>query len=198
MIYLYIVLAVVTALLLFLLFVPIRFNAAYQNKSYTLEVRVAGIKLDLKRFINKETKKKQQPKPEQSDTEEQKLIKKMTDIYNKVVYIKNVYSASSKAISKGFITQNIEVSICFGTSDAAVTGMLTGAIWALLYELLGLLTILSTVKEHKFNVDSVYDRFVFEPLAQVTFKIRLISAIRILITVLYNLKKYKKAQPAEN
>ncbi len=194
MIYLYIVLAVILALLLFLLFVPIHFDAAYQNKSYTLKLRFAGITFDLKRFINKQTKKKQQPKPEPIEKQEQKLVQKITDIYNKLVYIKNVYSASSKAISKGFITQNIEVSICFGTSDAALTGMLTGAIWALLYELLGLLTILSTVKEHKFNVDSVYDRYAFDVTAKATFKIRLISAIRILITVLYNLKRYKRSE----
>ena len=196
MIYLYIVLAVVAVLLLFLLFVPIRLYAAYQNKSYALKLHFAGITINLKRFINKGLpgNKKQKAKHEPTQMQEKKLAQKITDIYNKVVYIKNVYNASSKAISKGFITQNIEVVISFGTSDAALTGMLTGAMWALLYELLGLLTILSTVKEHKFNVDSVYDRFVFDATAKVTFKIKLISAIRILITVLYNLKKYKKTQ----
>ncbi len=195
MIYLYIVLAVVVLLLLFLLFVPIRLNAAYQNKDYTLEVCVAGIKINLKKFINKGrgTKNKEE-KSEQQEHGEQKLLHKINDIYNKVVYIKNVYNASSKTISKRFITQNIEASICFGTSDAAVTGMLTGAIWALMYELLGLLTILSAVDNHSFNVDSVYDRFALEITAKVTFKIKLVSVIRILITVLYNLKKYKKAQ----
>lgn len=197
MIYLYIVLAVLAALLVFVLLAPIEVHIAYKDKKVIFELTVGGIKLNLNKFINKGTqgkkvKKKRKPKQEHADDREKKLLDKINDTYDKVVYIKNVYNASTKSISKRFIIKNLEADICFGTSDAAVTGILTGAVWALLYEFLGLLTIISTVKKHRFNVDSVYDKFVFDANVDVTFNIRTISGFVILIKVLYNLKKYNK------
>jgi len=35
--------------------------------------------------------------------------------------------------------------------------MVTGVVWSLMYEMLGLLSIVTTVKDHSFNVDAVYD-----------------------------------------
>ena len=193
MIYLYIILGIILALLLFLLFVPIRLHLGYENKNYILQVNIAWITIDLKKFMNKGHKqKKQKPQPKSADEQEKKFVEKINETYKKIVYIKNVYNAGIKTIIKRFITENIEAYISFGMSDAAVTGMVTGAVWALLYELLGLLTIVSTVRNHKFNVDSVYDRFLFEPRFSAAFRITLMGAIIILLRIMYNLKKYKE------
>ena len=199
MIYLYIVLGILIALILFLLFVPLRLHVEYRDKQLELELWILKFKFDLKKLSDKKEKKpkkqhKEQNKKEQSADGDKQLglIQKINNTYKKVVYYKNVYNATSKHISKRFITENIEADINFGFSDAAVTGIVTGVVWGLLYEILGLLTLLSTVRTHKFNVDAVYDRFVFEPSFSATFKIKIASIIAILISVLYNLKKYKE------
>ena len=141
-------------------------------------------------FLGRLNKQKKQSAKNQSTIEEKQLtfIEKINSIYKKIVYLKKVYTASSKTISKGISTQNITADINFGFSDAAVTGMVTGLVWSLLYEFLGLISIITTVQ----NVDAVYDRFVFEAQFSVTLKTRIASVLKILICVLYNLKKYKE------
>jgi hypothetical protein len=190
MIYLYIVSGVVM-LLTALLFVPVRVYMEYGGKQLQLELWVLKFRFNIKNFMNKP---KKQSAKNQSTIEEKQLtfIEKINSIYKKIVYLKKVYTASSKTISKGISTQNITADINFGFSDAAVTGMVTGLVWSLLYEFLGLISIITTVQNHKFNVDAVYDRFVFEAQFSVTLKTRIASVLKILICVLYNLKKYKE------
>lgn len=196
MIYLCIALIVVA----FVLFVPVRAFVSYSYKTdYTLNVKVLGLTADIKKLINQKSKTskhkiKKDELPKSNLSEDEKLLDKISKIYSKVVYFKNVYNASSKTINKHFVTENIEADVAFGTSDAAFTGMLTGAVWALLYEMLGVVSILSTVKTHKFNVDSVYDRCVFDVSAKATFKITVYGALRIAISVIYNLKTKAKFQ----
>ncbi len=191
MILLYIALVFIVA---FVLFVPVRVDVGYQSNDYSLKLKVLGRCFNLKKLLSggNAKKTKTHTQAEQPDEADKKLIQKINDIYLKVSYFKNVYNASSKTINKSFITENIGADISFGTSDAALTGMLTGAVWALCYEALGLLSILSTVKSHKFNVDSVYDRCIFEARAEAVFKITVFGALKIAISVLYNVKKYKK------
>lgn len=197
MIYLYIVLGILFALFMTLLFLPLRIYIEYQNKQIKLEIKFLKLKFDLKKYIDKPKKSKKlkakHNKKGDTDTDKQlTVIQKINNSYKKIVYLKRVYTDSSKTINRGIITENIQVDVYFGFSDAAVTGMVTGLVWSLLYEFLGLISIITTVENHKFNVDSVYDRFIFELGFSVTFKTKIASILKILFSVLYNLNKYKE------
>jgi len=192
MIYLYIVLGII-ALLMVIMLVPLRLHIEYHSRQLQLELWVLKLKFDLNKYLNKPKKVKKQKTPAEGMQDKQLgTIQKINNLYKKIVYLKKVYTASSKTVNKGIVTEKISADINFGFSDAAVTGMVTGVVWSLMYEMLGLLSIVTTVKDHSFNVDAVYDRFVFEPKASITLKTSILNVFKILISVLYNLKKYKE------
>ena len=191
MIYLYIVLGIVL-LLTILLFIPVRVFLEYQSKQVRIELWVLKFKFNVKKLMDKPSKKQSSATQSTDDEKQLTFIQKINSTYKKIVYLKKVYTGSSKTINRGIKTENIKAEINFGFSDAAVTGMVTGLVWSLLYEFLGLLSIITTVQNHKFNVDAVYDRFVFEPRFSVTLKTTIASVMKILICVLYNLKKNKE------
>ena len=199
MIYLYIILGMLLALIVAILFVPIRINIEYQSKKLYIELEVLKCKFDYnkltgnKKRLRKRIKKYILGEIETGDMDEQlTVIQKLNIIYKNIVSLKKVYTDSSKTINSGILTENIEADIYFGFSDAAVTGIVTGLVWSLLYEFLGLISILTTVQNHKFNVDAVYDKFVFEPRISANLKTKIFSLLKILISLSYNLEKYKE------
>ncbi len=194
MIYLYIILAVLLLCVAVLVTVPVKVIADYADGSYSLKVRVFGINIDPSVFAGK-SKHNKKSKPEASpeqDTQDEALFDKINNAIKLVRRIKNVYNDSRHFVSKRFYVDNIYANISFGTWDAALTGIATGALWTLLYDLLGLLTTVATVNHHKFTVDTIYDRSFFDIKAGAVLKFRIIGIAGIALCVLHNLKKYKE------
>ena len=190
MIYLYVALGIVTALTVAAVFLPLGVDVAFSGNKLKLQIVLWKIKFN----ISKRTKPKKQKRTNKknADTREMKAYEKIKSIYQKAQYIKNVYTASSPRIAKNIFAENVSCDITFGTSDAALTGMLTGIVWAVGYEILGIMTLLCTVKEHHFDVDSVYDRYVFEINARINMRTNIAGLLCIAVSVLYNLMKYKR------
>lgn len=195
MVYLYIILAVLLLCVSVLVTVPVKVIADYADGSYSIKVRVFGINIDPSRFAGKSAhrkKPKQQKAQPQQDAQDEALFDKINNAIKLVRRIKNVYNDSRHFVSKRFYADNIYVNISFGTWDAALSGIATGALWTLLYEVLGLLTTVATVNHHKFTVDTVYDRSFFDIKAGAVLKFRIIGIAGIALCVLHNLKKYKE------
>lgn len=196
MMYLYIVHGVLLLTLGVLVTVPIKVIADYADGSYQINIKVFGISMDVeklgKRFSKKHKKPVEAEKPQSEDEQDAALIDKINGACKLVRRIRNVYNDSRHFVSKHFYADNIYVNISFGTWDAALTGIATGAVWALLYDILGLITTVATVNNHKFDVDSVYDRCFFDIKAGAVFKFRIAGIAGIALCVLYNLKKYKE------
>ncbi|MBQ7901827.1 MAG: DUF2953 domain-containing protein [Clostridia bacterium] len=198
MMYLYIILAVILVLLAVIITVPIRLTADYANGSYQLYMKIFGLKFDLSKFASRGKKGKKakndntNPAQQQEADSDKKLMDKISSAYSLVMRIKNVYGSGRHFIVKRLVVENIYVNISFGTFDAALTGIATGAVWSVLYELLGLLTLAATVNNHKFNVDTVYDRSFFDINGGAILKFRIVSAVGILLWLLHNFNKYKE------
>ncbi len=195
MMYLYIVLGILFLALGVLVTVPIKVIADYADGSYRMKIKVFGISTDMEKLGKYFNKKKKPAKDAQPKTEQEQdaaLMDKINNAYKLVRRIANVYNDSRHFVSKRLYVDNIYVNISFGTWDAALTGMATGAVWALLYELMGLLTTVATVNNHKFDVDSIYDRCFFDIKAGAVLKFRIAGIAGIALCILHNLKKYKE------
>ena len=195
MVYLYIILAVLLLCVTVLITVPVRVIADYANGDYNLKVRIFGINIDPSVFAGKskdDKKTKRQKAQPEHEPQDEALFAKINNSIKLVRRIRNVYNDSRHFVSKRFYADNIYVNISFGTWDAALTGIATGALWTLLYEVLGLLTTISTVNHHKFTVDTVYDRSFFDIKAGAVLKFRIIGVAGIAICLFYNLRKYKE------
>ena len=89
------------------------------------------------------------------------------------------------------ISADLTLSLSFGLYDAALTGIATGAVWTLLYELLGLISTIALIEKHSFNVDPVFDKAVFKAEGICIFSFRPVNIIGILIHIL---RKYNKVK----
>ena len=196
MMYLYIILGVLLIALGVVVTVPIRVIADYADGSCRLKIKIFGITVDAERlgrhFTKKRKKNTKAPSPQTEEEQDATLIDKINNACRLVRRIKNVYNDSRHFVSKRFYVDDIYANISFGTWDAALTGIATGAVWAMLYDVLGLLTTVATVNSHKFDVDSVYDRCFFDIRAGAVLKFRIAGIAGIALCVLYNLKKYKE------
>lgn len=196
MMYLYIILGILLLTLGVLFTVPIKITADYADGTYRLKIKILGISADMeklgKSFSKKKKKSTEEAQPVTADEQDAALMDKINNVYKLVCRIRNVYNDSRHFVSKRFYADNIYVNISFGTWDAALTGIATGAMWAMLYEILGFITTVATVNNHKFDVDSVYDRCFFDIKAGAVFKFRIVSVVGIALLILHNLKKYKE------
>lgn len=191
MIYVYAVVAVVFLIIALFLFLPARIQIVLggENKADIKLFFFCGIlKIPLK------PKEKTDNEKNKQDTTEEQKDKKFFDGINNIFRIINIirktYSGSREYVSKR-INADLTVNINFGLYDAALTGIATGAVWALLYELLGLISTVTLIKKHTFNVEPVFDKALFKADGVCIFSFLPVNIIGILIHILKNYKKVK-------
>ena len=189
----YIILAIVILALILLLSSKIKLFFEYKKypgeKLYT-DISIHLGFINLSRFIKA-------PK-------EDKLTQKTKDIFttDKIKnYVKTfkiltkVYSKNRLKIQKSLVIEKVNIHIKFGLFDAMQTGIMTGALWSLLYSALALADSVGTVKKHFFEVAPVYTEPGFISEGRVKLSVRLISAL-ILGVRLYT--TYKKTVKENN
>jgi hypothetical protein len=144
-------------------------------------------------------KKKKHQEYKKTDLEEKEEIRnkksvfeKLYDLYTEFNKVKYTYYYSQDFIRKRITLKNLNVNVFFGMSDAAKTGIATGSIWAILYNMFGLLTKVVTVKNHNFNVEPDYNREKFLFSANGIINFRLVNIISILVFVLIKYIKVSK------
>jgi len=193
MLILYAIIILLTSLLMFLLFAKIKIFFEYKKypgeKLYTdLRISIGFLKLD--KHLNKlisNTSKKADKKSDNKD------IKKKLSNYTKTFKIlKKVYSKNRWYIRKRFNIDKLNLHLKFGLGDAAATGIMTGAIWSLLYSFLALLSQIGTVKKHFFEVAPVYTESGFAFQSSIKLSLRLINIISVVLRLYLTYKKVSK------
>ncbi len=194
MLILCIIIALITLITAILFFTKIKIFFEY--KKYPGEKLYKEIKVSVGFIaLDKFTKKlfQGEPKPGKIKSKKKKNllteIKTYTELFKTV---KKVYSKNRWYIRKALKAENIDFHLKFGLGDAAATGVMTGAIWSLLYSLLAFLCQIGTVKKHYFEVAPVYTEagFIFKAGAKAS--IRAISAISIILRLYFTYKKLCK------
>lgn len=187
-------LAVILLFLVLILFSKIKVafevKKAHKEKIVTnLKITVLGkIDISLKNLSKKE---KKEPKKEKKKNKK-KFLQKIKDWIETFSILKKVYAKNRFFIKKRLILEETEVSIKFGTGDAPFTGILTGAIWSLLYQGLAFLGSVGTVREHEFDVSPVYDEKGLILSAKGIISFRLINIIIVALRVLITYKSVKR------
>ena len=195
MIYVYAILAVVFVILALFFVLPAKIQITLAKKNFAdIKLFFFGgvLKIPLKPK-EKKSNNSQESKPKESQSEEQKdksFLEGINNIFRIVNTIRKTYSQSREYVSKR-IGADLTVNITFGLYDAALTGIATGAVWTLLYELLGLISTVALIEKHSFNVNPVFDKALLKADGICIFKFRPINIIGVLIHIL---RKYKKVK----
>ena len=192
MVYVYAFVAIILLIILLFLLLPAGIRISYgKSKNADIELKFLWglVKIPLK----PKAKKDKAEKTKHSDTPEEKdksFFEGLNNIARIIKIINKTYSKSREYVYKR-MKADVTVNITFGLYDAALTGIATGAIWTLLYEILGLISTSAQIQKHSFNVDPVFDKALFEADGLCVFKFIPVNVIGILIHILKNYNKVK-------
>ncbi len=175
-------LTVIFALIVLILFLKLRLSFEYVKNGGEKGTFSASLLVFDKLKIPFPEIKPNQKKPkkeEKNDKEEKKITlgEKISKMSDTVSAISKMFSCARRYLSRRVAFEKCEVYVKFGSGDAAVTGVLTGALWALLYQILALLCNLGKVREHSFDVVPVYDNKGFCTRVEGIISFRLINII---------------------
>lgn len=191
-----IILSIFLLLLLFFLFVKLNFKFVIEygfNNQNFVKLRfyvihpVLGINIKLN---NKEEISKNEPQKE-GETEKTSFIQKLKDIKKNFDIIKDTLSNSKKSIKKTINIKKLDLNIDFGMSDAAITGITTGILWASVYSVFAVITKIVTVHKHNFKIDPIFNKSVFTIKCDGIIYARLVNIINAGFMLLKNYNKAK-------
>lgn len=195
-----IILSIFLLILLFLLFVKLNFKFIIEygfNNENFVKLRfyvihpVLGINIKLN---NKEEKKEEITKNEpqkEEEIEKTSFIKKAKDVKKNFDIIKDTFSNSKQSIKKTINIKKLDLNIDFGLSDAALTGISTGVLWASVYSVFSVLTKIVTVHKHNFKIDPIFNKTVFTVKCDGIIYARLVNIISAGFMLLKNYNKAK-------
>ena len=196
---LYYILAIFAVVLILFLTLPSHITLSLsENKSSKITLSFFGglIKFSPKGKDSKKNKRRQKTNKDKSDdeqtNEDKSFIAKINELIDMVRLIRRVYSETRLFVRKR-IYADVTIHISFDLYDAALTGIATGIIWTLLYELLGLISTVALIDKHDFNVEPLFnDKFSFGASGECSFKFSPGNAIVLLIYTLFKYRKIKK------
>lgn len=138
---------------------------------------------------NKDENKDEKTESKDEKKDAKSIFEKLLDLYKELQKVKYTCITSKDFIKKRLVLKELNVLIEFGLSDAAKTGIATGAVWATIYNVLEFLTKFVTLKNHKFNVEPDYNNEKYYASFDGIITVRIVNIISI---ALYVLMKYMK------
>ena len=174
---LYVIVVILLLLAYTLLFSKIKVFFEYKKnpgeKLYT-KLRISLGFVNVSRFAGK-LSKKAKTKAEIADKSDEGIIKKIRDATDTLKTVSKIYKKHRWHIRSSLKVENLDFHIKFGLSDAACTGIATGAIWTLLYTGTALVTQVGTLRDHYFEVCPVYTEKGLICQGNIKLSIRVVS-----------------------
>ena len=195
MIVLYIFL-IILALLIIISLIPIRCMFRANAEGAEIKIRYSLFKYTLLPSPKKEEKPKQD-KPQKSENKEKKLdIKKQLSILKEAKDdILSTLGQVVRYIAHHAITiENLNISAKIGTGDPADTGIICGAAYSFIYQLIGTLSAAMKLKDHNVIIDPDFDNSAFSAGIYVQLRTRLAHLIILALFLAKLLIKYKYIQ----
>ncbi|MBP3359703.1 MAG: DUF2953 domain-containing protein [Clostridia bacterium] len=179
----YYILISAAAVILILLFVPVRIILEY-DKSAHIYLKI----LFWKKLLNKESRKPHEKNEKQ--TAEKKDKTNAGNKIKKILSLEDDIKEFADFTAKRCVTfEKLRFSLDFGTGDAAATGILTGLVNGAVYTIISVIHHNTTLKSFDVNINPDFEgeKFVFYLLC-----IAKTRAVHIISMGLKGLKLYKK------
>ncbi len=106
----------------------------------------------------------------------------------------HTFMETFKKLKKRLIIRRFTLKVMLGMTDAANTGIMTGAAWATLYNMIGLLGRHFTLKEYEVEARPSFNKERFDVFFEGVFSIRVIFIFGILASAAKMLGKTQKAE----
>lgn len=176
------VVAVIILLILVLLLVaPVKALLRYENGEFKLNAYLYGIKVYSLKKKEKKTPKEPEAKAEKFEKDTNKLALKLLDVLD-------LYKTAVRLLKKFVSIALVKVKVRVGTGDAATTAISTGALWAAVYNLLGIIGRIMFIDKHKVEITPDYSSASFNADGECIIKSRVVYIIIIAIVILFKIK----------
>ena len=178
------IISVILIILVLLLFAPIKVRLQYENGEFKLNAFLYGVKVYTLKKGETDTSNSPEKKAEKFEKDTNKLSLRLSDIldlYKKVVQL----------LKKFVSVASIKIKIRVGTGDAATTAISTGALWAAVYNLIGIIGRIMYINNHKVEITPDYSAATFNAGGECIFKSRAVYIIIIGILILFKIKSLK-------
>lgn len=179
------ILAVILILLAFLLFGPLKAVVSYKDGKTEIKVYLFNF-IVFKKGDRKASAKKKEKKPDSKQFEE-----KTKSFTKKLKEFISIYKTAVKLLKKYVTAEKFRLDITVGTGDAALTAISTGALWAAVYGMLGVIGNIVYIGKHNVQIVPDYANTVFSADGECIIKTRPVYIIIIVITILMKIKSLK-------
>ncbi len=191
MIYFWIILILLIALVGLLLMAPLKVRFHYLNKTIIVKVNCL--------FISYTYRKKDKKKEEKdtADTPKPGVLERINSVKKGYEEVKDVIDEVVKFSHDHVEIRDIYIRVRYGTGDAAITGIIYGGIWTLVGNIYSTVCRFWKVQFPRLELEPVFGGKAFEIEAEGIIKTRL---VHIITTAIRSLKIYKnsKKQKGEN
>lgn len=179
-----VVAVIILVILVLLLIAPLKVLLEYENEKFKLNVFLYGIKVFSMKKKEKKTPKSPQGKAEKFEKDANKLAFKLLDILE-------LYRTAVRLLKKFVSLDSVNLKIRIGTGDAATTAISTGALWAAVYNILGIIGRIMYINSHKVEITPDYSDESFIADGKCIIKSRVVYIIIIAILILFKIKSLK-------
>ncbi len=174
---------IVLVILICILFLPIKAELLYKEQA-RLKVSFVGIPI-----YKKILKKKENQKTKTPEEKAQKLDKSSKKLGKKIKEFKAFYKMATKLLNRYVKLDEIMIKIEFGTGDAPTTAISTGALWGIVYGLIGKIGSICQIQKHDVVINPNYNNTIFSFEGKCIIKSSIAYIIIIAITILMKRNK---------
>ncbi len=192
MIWLWIGLILLIAVICGVLFAPLKVTVHYLNKTTVVRVKCLFIS-----YTYRKKDKKKEDEKTAADTPKPGVLERINSVKKGYEEIKDVISEVVEFSHNHVEIRDIYIRIKYGTGDAAITGIIYGGIWSLVGNIYSILCRYWKVQFPRLELEPIFGGKAFEVEAEGIIKTRL---VHIITTAIRSLKIYKnsKKQKGEN
>ncbi len=182
-----VILAAMLAVIILILFAPLRLSLSFKNSDFRAKIVLAGIPM-----YTYKGKKDKKSIDEAVEDRVKSLEKDTLSLGEKIKRIASISRLAAKLLGKYTSIKNFSLKLSIGTGDAASTAVSVGLSWAAIYNLLGIVGRIVSIDNHSVEISPDYSRHVFSSEGKCIIKSRIVYIIIIAITILLKIKSSKE------
>lgn len=188
-----IILAIVLAVIILILFAPLRFVLTFENSDFSAKVVLAGVPVYSYKSDSENKEKKSSKKSVDVAVEDKvKSFERDTlSLGEKIKAITSVSRLGARLLNKYVCIKNFTLRLRIGTGDAATTAVSVGLIWAAIYNLLGIVGRIVYIDNHSVEITPDYTGQVYFAEGKCIIKSRVAYIIIIAITILLKINSLR-------
>ena len=158
------------------------------------KIKFFGGLFSIKKSSKREAEKLKEKTSDIIKEEDIGFFEKVKKAYKTFCAFKYAYKNNSSKLKKAVYAKDINLHIDFGFGDAMATGILTGALWTGIYNVISFISSVITIAEPNINVTPNYNQDKCSVRLECIITSRLVNLIAVVVSVGISYLKFKRKE----